>query len=46
MKHTFLLEVGLEDMPADVIVQAENQLVEKTKSFLEEAKLTDRKSVV
>ena len=40
MKHTFLLEVGLEDMPADVIVQAENQLVEKTKSFLEEAKLT------
>lgn len=40
MKHTFLLEVGLEDMPANVIVQAENQLVEKTKAFLQEAKLT------
>lgn len=40
MTQTFLLEVGLEDMPADVIVQAENQLVEKTKDFLNEAKLT------
>ena len=35
MTHTFLLEVGLEDMPAGMIVQAEKQLVDKTKSFLE-----------
>ncbi len=40
MAHTFLLEIGLEDMPANVIVQAENQLVEKTKAFLDEAKLS------
>ncbi len=29
MTKTFLLEVGLEDMPAGVILNAENQLVEK-----------------
>lgn len=40
MTHSFLLEVGLEDMPAGVIVQAEKQLVEQTKRFLKEAKLS------
>ncbi len=39
MTHDFLLEIGLEDMPAGVILQAEKQLVEKTKVFLDEAKL-------
>lgn len=40
MTKIFLLEVGLEDMPAGVILNAENQLVEKTKRYLEEANLT------
>src|SRR5690625_4755572 len=40
MTHTFLLEVGLEDMPAGVIVQAEQQLVNKTKAFLDESHLS------
>lgn len=40
MTQTFLLEVGLEDMPAGVIVQAEKQLVDKTKNFLKEANLS------
>lgn len=40
MTKTFLLEVGLEDMPASVVLNAENQLVEKTKRYLEEANLT------
>lgn len=40
MTKTFLLEVGLEDMPAGVILNAENQLVEKTKRYLKEANLT------
>lgn len=40
MTHTFLLEIGLEDMPAHVVLRAEKQLIEKTKAFLEEAKLS------
>ena len=40
MTHTLLLEVGLEDMPAHVIVNAENQLVKKTKALLNDANLT------
>lgn len=36
MTHTFLLEVGLEDMPANAIQSVEQQLVTKTKAFLEE----------
>ena len=40
MTHTFLLEVGLEDMPAHVIVSAENQLKEQTKKLLQEADLS------
>lgn len=39
MTHTFLLEVGLEDMPAHVVLSAEQQLVEKTKAFLGEMNL-------
>lgn len=39
MTHTLLLEVGLEDMPAHVIVNAENQLVKKTKALLNAANL-------
>lgn len=34
MAHTFLLEVGLEEMPANVIVNTEKQLVNKTKNYL------------
>lgn len=40
MTHTLLLEVGLEDMPAHVIMNAENQLVQKTKALLNDANLT------
>jgi glycyl-tRNA synthetase beta chain len=40
MTHSFLLEIGLEDMPAGVIVPAEKQLVEKTKAFLKQVHLT------
>ena len=39
MTHTLLLEIGLEDMPAHVIVKAENQLVNKTKQLLNDAKI-------
>lgn len=39
MTHTFLLEVGLEDMPDNAIQSAEKQLVEKTKTFLDEQDL-------
>lgn len=34
MTHTFLLEIGLEEMPANIIRSAEKQLIEKTKEFL------------
>ena len=40
MTKTFLLEIGLEDMPAGVITNTEKQLIDKTKSFLTEANLT------
>ncbi len=36
MTHTFLLEVGLEDMPDNAIQSVEKQLVEKTKKFLDD----------
>src|SRR5699024_85524 len=39
MTKTFLLEVGLEDMPAGVIANTEKQLIDKTKSFLTDAHL-------
>lgn len=40
MSHTFLLEIGLEEMPAPDILRAEEQLVNKMKTFLEEKHLT------
>lgn len=40
MTHTFLLEVGLEEMPANVIVNTEKQLVEKTKEYLTNVNLS------
>lgn len=39
MTHTFLLEIGLEDMPAHVILSAENQLVAGVESFLDDINL-------
>ncbi|MDN6161854.1 MAG: glycine--tRNA ligase subunit beta, partial [Atopostipes sp.] len=36
MTDTFLLEIGLEEMPDNAIQSAEQQLVEKTKQFLDE----------
>jgi len=40
MTHSFLLEVGLEDMPAQVVEQAEKQLVAGTKEFLKEENIS------
>lgn len=40
MTHSFLFEIGLEDMPAGVIVQAEKQLVNYTKAFLDDVNLS------
>jgi len=40
MTHSFLLEVGLEDMPAQVVPQAERQLVTGVKDFLKEANIS------
>lgn len=40
MTHSFLLEIGLEEIPAAMILQAEKQLAAKTEAFLEEANLT------
>lgn len=34
MTHTFLLEVGLEELPAADIIQAEKQLIKSTEEFL------------
>lgn len=39
MTHTYLLEIGLEDLPAQMIVPAERQLAEKTANFLEEERI-------
>lgn len=40
MTQTFLLEVGIEDMPDNAIQSVEKQLIEKTKKFLDEHHLT------
>ena len=40
MTHSFLLEIGLEEIPAAMILQAEKQLAAKTEAFLGEANLT------
>lgn len=39
MSHTFLLEIGLEEIPAHVVTPSVNQLVEKTKAFLDAQRL-------
>lgn len=40
MTHTFLLEIGLEEMPAQIVQPSEMQLADKVKAFLTEEKLT------
>ena len=33
---TFLLEIGLEEVPAHLVTSSENQLIERTRNFLAE----------
>lgn len=40
MTHTFLLEIGLEEMPAQVVYPSETQLKEKLRTFLNESNLS------
>src|SRR5699024_10435221 len=40
MTKTFLLEVGLEDMPAGVVLNTQKQLMDKTRTFLTETNRT------
>lgn len=37
---TFLLEIGLEEIPAHLVTSSENQLIERTKKFLSKHRLT------
>ncbi|MCI2151682.1 glycine--tRNA ligase subunit beta [Leuconostoc mesenteroides] len=37
---TFLLEIGLEEVPAHLVASSENQLIERTRNFLAEHRLT------
>lgn len=37
--HTFLLEIGMEELPAHYILDAQSQLQEKVEAFLQEARL-------
>ncbi|AYF92535.1 glycine--tRNA ligase subunit beta [Apilactobacillus bombintestini] len=39
MAHTFLLEIGLEEMPAHVVTPSINQLVKKTQDYLKEQRI-------
>lgn len=39
MTHTFLLEIGLEEIPAHVVTPSVNQLATKTAAFLKEQRL-------
>lgn len=39
MAHTFLLEIGLEEIPAHVVTPSVNQLVQKTTKFLKEQRI-------
>ena len=39
MAHTFLLEIGLEEIPAHVVTPSSQQLVKKMTAFLEENRL-------
>lgn len=40
MAHTFLLEIGLEEMPAHVVTPSIQQLVQKTKQYLKEQRIS------
>ncbi|HBF75776.1 MAG TPA: glycine--tRNA ligase subunit beta [Lactobacillus sp.] len=40
MAHTFLLEIGLEEMPAHVVTPSIQQLVQKTKKYLKEQRIS------
>ncbi|GAB6092133.1 glycine--tRNA ligase beta subunit [Furfurilactobacillus curtus] len=40
MTHDFLLEIGLEEIPAHVVTPSINQLVERTTAFLTEQRMT------
>lgn len=39
MAHTFLLEIGLEEMPAHAVTPSIKQLVDRTKNYLKEARM-------
>ena len=39
MAHTFLLEIGLEEIPAHVVTPSVNQLVQKATKFLKEQRI-------
>ena len=39
MAHTFLLEIGLEEIPAHVVTPSVNQLVQKTTKFLKKQRI-------
>lgn len=39
MKHTFLLEIGLEEMPAHVVTPSIDELAENTKKYLKEQRI-------
>ncbi len=39
MDHTFLLEIGLEEMPAHAVTPSIKQLVDRTKKYLKEARM-------
>lgn len=39
MAHTFLLEIGLEEVPAHLVTGAAEQLVKRTQAFLEQHRL-------
>lgn len=39
MSHTFLMEIGLEEIPAHVVTPSATQLVEKTEKFLKEQRM-------
>ncbi|GEK27800.1 glycine--tRNA ligase subunit beta [Furfurilactobacillus siliginis] len=40
MAHEFLLEIGLEEIPAHVVTPSINQLVERTTNYLNEQRIT------
>lgn len=40
MTHTFLLEIGLEEMPAHVVTPSINELAEKTEKYLQENRIS------